>query len=105
MPGRNTRASALGAAMILLSALPLLWLETRPRDVRNVAVLFAPWISGDAALARVVAAGGVVVRPGAWRSILVAKSDAGDLPKRLYAAGAWAVIDPAALGGCLSGRP
>jgi hypothetical protein len=105
MVGGNARSAALGAGMILLSVLPLLWLETRPRDATSVAVIFPPWLSADAAFARVIAAGGVVARPGAWRTILVVKGAAADLPDRLYAMGAWAVVDPQALGGCLGGRP
>jgi hypothetical protein len=104
MPTGNGRAAALGAAMVVLSAVPLLWLEAAPRDRTHVAAVFAPWLSADAAFAQALASGGEVVRPGAWRWILIVRGDAADLPERLYAAGAWAVIDPAALGGCLSAR-
>jgi hypothetical protein len=105
MDGRKAGAAMLGAVLILTSVVPLLWLESRPRDTTNVAVVFAPWLSPDAAFSRVLAAGGVVVRKGAWRTILVVHGEAADLPERLYRRGAWAVIDPAAFGGCLAARP
>jgi hypothetical protein len=43
----------------------------------------------------------LLVREGAWSSILVLKSDDGDLGRRLYASGAWLLLNPKALEACL----
>ncbi|MBY0298177.1 MAG: hypothetical protein K2X71_19455 [Methylobacterium sp.] len=61
-----------------------------------VAVLGPP---GD--IGRIVArAGGAILRAGAAGNLLVARSDAPGFTLRLYAAGAWLVLDPMAAGGC-----
>ena len=88
-------------AMLLASVALLVWLEARPRDPLQVAAIFSPWTSGDDAFARAVVAGGQVIRQGATDTILVVHGDDPRLIDRLYAAGAWAVIDPVAFGGCL----
>jgi hypothetical protein len=90
-----------GALMLPASVVPIAWLEAQPRNGNEVAAIFAPWTTGEDALARVVAAGGLPVRPGVLGSILVVFSARPGLVDRLYAAGAWAVVDPVAFGGCL----
>lgn len=90
-----------GALMLPASVAPIAWLEAQPRDVHEVAAVFAPWVTGDEALARIVAAHALPVRAGVIGSILVVYSDRPKLAERLYAAGAWAVLDPVAFGGCL----
>jgi hypothetical protein len=80
-------------------------LQAQPRDGTRVAAIFPPWTSAEHAFAAVAQAGGRIVRPGLIDSILVVQGDDANLPARLYAAGAWAVIDPAAWGGCLAGQP
>ncbi|WP_407529567.1 hypothetical protein [Methylobacterium oryzisoli] len=57
---------------------------------------------GDAGrTARIVAqAGGAILRAGAAGNLLVARSDAPGFTLRLYAAGAWLVLDPILAGGC-----
>ena len=61
-----------------------------------------PRIAIFTCLAAVLAARGVVVRQGAIGSILVVHGEEAGVIDRLYAAGAWAVIDPVAFGGCLA---
>lgn len=56
-----------------------------------VAVFFAPFSDSDAALLRVAAAGGEVLRHGAVSTIVIARSDDPDFVERLYGAGALAV--------------
>lgn len=92
-------ATAVG--MVVLSVVPVIWLAAQPRDGADVAAVFAPWTSRESAFARVVAAGGRVVRQGTLDTILVVHGGNPGLIGRLYAAGAWAVIDPVAFGGCL----
>jgi ABC-type nitrate/sulfonate/bicarbonate transport system substrate-binding protein len=93
-------AIALAATSVIVMAT----LQMQPRDRTQVAAVFSPWTSGEHAIAQVARAGGLVVRRGVIDAIVVVRSDDPDLVDRLYAAGAWAVIDPAAWGGCLAAR-
>jgi hypothetical protein len=97
--GWRVMAAALG--MIVLSVVPVLWIAAQPREGADVAAVFAPWATRESAFAGVVAAGGMVVRQGTLDTILVVHGGTPGLIGRLYAAGAWAVIDPVAFGGCL----
>jgi hypothetical protein len=99
--GRSAIATAVLAAASVLSVAAL---EAQPRDRTRVAAIFPPWTSAAHAMARVAQAGGRVVRPGLIDAIVVAQGDDADFAGRLYAAGAWAVIDPTAWGGCLAGE-
>lgn len=66
----------------------------------TVAVVGSP-LGDPATVADVVtAAGGVIVREGGVRNVLIAHSDEAGFVRRLFAAGAWLVLDPAAVGGC-----
>jgi hypothetical protein len=87
--------------LTVLSILPVAWAEARPSDDREVAAVFAPWTGREGAFLRAAAADGRVVREGVLDSILVVRGDRPGLIDRLYAAGAWIVIDPVAFGGCL----
>jgi hypothetical protein len=98
-------AAITAAALILASVLPIAWLEARPRNDRDVAVMFAPWTTRGAVLARVTIAEGLIVREGIIDSIVVVHGGSAGLIDRLYAAGAWAVVDPVAFGGCLVRSP
>jgi hypothetical protein len=86
-------AALVAAALILASVLPIAWLEARPRNDRDVAVMFAPWTTRGAVLARVTIAEGLIVREGIIDSIVVVHGGSPGLIDRLYAAGAWAVVD------------
>jgi len=79
-------------------------IEAQPRDRTRVAAIFPPWTSARNAMSRVAQAGGHIVRAGLIDAVVVVQGDDADLPDRLYAAGAWAVVDPAAWGGCLVGH-
>lgn len=87
------------------SVLSVAALEAQPRDRTRVAAIFAPWTSAERAMAQVAQAGGRIVRAGLIDAVVVVQGDDADLADRLYAAGAWAVIDPAAWGGCLASGP
>lgn len=93
-------AAVLAAASFLSMAA----LQAQPRDRARVAAVFPPWTSAEHAFAGVARAGGRVVRSGVIDTIVIVQGDEPDLVDRLYAAGAWAVVDPAAWGGCLAGR-
>ena len=101
--GWPVMAAAVG--MIVVSVLPIVWIEAQPRDGTDVAAIFAPWATRESAFAGAVAAGGMVVRQGTLDTILVVHGGNPGLIERLYAAGAWAVIDPVAFGGCLVKAP
>ena len=85
-----------------MSVIAMAALEAQPRDRTQVAAIFAPWTSGERAITQVAQAGGLVVRRGVIDAIVVVQGDDPALIDRLYAAGAWAVIDPNAWGGCLA---
>jgi hypothetical protein len=106
MAAQNGQRRAILAAALLsvASVMPLAWLQARPRGFAEVAAIFPPWTGREQAFAAVMAAGAVVVREGARDWILVVHGEDPSVIRRLYAAGAWAVIDPVAFGGCLA-RP
>jgi hypothetical protein len=95
----------LAAVLAAGSVLSMAALQAQPHDRTRVAAIFSPWTSAEGAMLQVAQAGGRIVRPGLLRSIVVVQGDDADLADRLYAAGAWAVVDPAAWGGCLAGQP
>jgi hypothetical protein len=102
---RGQRQAILAAALLsVASVMPLAWLQARPRGFVEVAAIFPPWTGREQAFAAVVAAGALVVREGARDWILVVHGEDPGVIGRLYAVGAWAVIDPVAFGGCLA-RP
>jgi hypothetical protein len=101
---RPTQSLIVVAALAVASVLAMAALQAQPRDGTQVAAVFPPWTSDGGAIARVAQAGGLVVRRGIVDAIVVVQSDQPGLIARLYAAGAWLVIDPATLGGCLAGR-
>ncbi|MCJ2134359.1 hypothetical protein MKK69_09875 [Methylobacterium sp. J-026] len=86
----------LGSAVALV--VPLMLLAAPRSDV--VALVRGP--GSDAAdLARLVAeAGGAIVNVGGRPDILIARSDSDGFVGRLYAAGAWLVLDGRLADGC-----
>jgi hypothetical protein len=82
----------------------LVALQAQPRDRTQVAAIFPLWANGERAIAQIAQADGRVVRHGIIDTIVVVRGDDPDLVDRLYSAGAWAVIDPGAWGGCLAPR-
>ena len=98
-------AIVIAVLLSVASAAPVIWLAARPRDDAEVAAIFPPWVGRERAFVEAAAAGGRVVRQGRRDWILVVHGDDAGLVDRLYAAGAWAVIDPVAFGGCLVRAP
>ncbi|MGY2049340.1 hypothetical protein [Methylobacterium sp. JK268] len=87
---------AAGAALALGLAAPL----AVPPARGPVAVVGPPG-DGLPAVARIVAAaGGAILAQGRFGNLLVAVSDAPGFARRLYAAGAWLVLDPRLAVGC-----
>jgi hypothetical protein len=90
-------------ALLLVSFLGTAWLGLRPSGAAGepVAAVFPPWWSAERAFVAASAAGGAVVREGAWSNILVVSSAERDFPDRLHVAGAWLLLNPKALDACL----
>ncbi len=101
---RRTRPLIAAICLAAVSTLAMAALQAHPRDGRQVAAVFAPWAPPGGVIARVAQADGLLVRQGIIGSIVVVQSDRPGLVHRLYAAGAWLVIDPSVFGGCLAGR-
>lgn len=90
------------ASLILLSALALPLLSLRqPGPEMEVAVIFAPGTSQDAAMAGVAMANGRFIRPGAWSNVLIAVFPRELAWRDLWSIGALVAIDPQAFGSCL----
>lgn len=70
----------------------------------GVAIVFAPWTSFDEALISVANSGGRYIRPGAFDFIAIATAGDPTFVSRIRQQGAWALLDPQVLGGCLSER-
>ena len=101
------RRGWLDGALIFVIAVTSLYgsvrLALKPRDpAAGLGVVFAPWVSGEAALMRAVEAGARFVRHGGLPFIVVVMPDAPDYQTRILESGALLVTDPRALAACLS---
>ncbi len=106
--------STLGRSVLdglLLAGLSLggLYLAVReglaPRDpAAGMAVVFAPWTSPEAVLARSVEAGGRFVRFGGAPFVAVVIPEHAQYAAHIASRGAWFVADPQALAACLPDR-
>ena len=93
---------ALIALLTLASFYGIARAGLAPRDpAAGVGVIFAPWISPDAALVRAVAAGGRIVRAGGFPSVVIVVPDDPDYTSRVLHQGALMVVDPFVLEACL----
>ncbi len=88
----------LPSILALLSLAAAAAIELQPPARGPVAAVFPPWW-GAARSMLAAASAGPVVRLGALPSIVVALPAPGGLA-RLRRAGAWLLLNPAALGGC-----
>jgi hypothetical protein len=103
MEGHCGRNAAI-AVVVLAASLGTMGAATMaPGDDESapVAAIFPPWWSADRAFLATAAAGGAVVREGAVSSLLVAQSSEPGFRLKLHAAGAWLLLDPKAIAGCL----
>ena len=101
---RGAQPLIIAVGLAAASVLAVAALQAVPRDGTQVAAIFAPWDESGGVMARVAQADGLLVRRGLFDSIVVVQSDEPGLIGRLYASGAWLVIDPNVLGGCLAGH-
>jgi hypothetical protein len=72
---KTSTAPLAVTAMTRASVAAVGWLQAQPRDTSEIAVVFPPWMAPEAALLRVAAAGGLVVRQGLLGTILVVHGD------------------------------
>jgi hypothetical protein len=101
--GRGVWAGLLPAATLLLSStLGLLIIGSAPQAGQTqLAVVAAPWKSLVQTAEMIGAADGVIVEAGGLPNVIIAHSDDPGFVDALYRAGAWLVIDPILLRGCL----
>ena len=66
-----------------------------------VAAVFPPWLNKSEILGAVSLSGGRMLRHGGIQSVALVRLDSPDAVQRLKNAGAWAVVAPAGLFGCV----
>lgn len=66
-----------------------------------VAAVFPPWLDKSEILGAVSAAGGRMLRHGGIQSVALVRLESPDVAQQLKNAGAWAVVAPAGLFGCV----
>lgn len=87
---------------LLTLAAPLA-LIAGPKDMsEGVAVVFAPWTDEATAMGRVGDAGGAVIRTGNLGFISIAIPASPEFAEDVRKAGAWLLLDPQIVGGCLT---
>ena len=93
-------------ALLVVSLLGALAIGLAPRPGQaQFAVIGAPWAGLEGMVALVAIAEGAVVDAGSLPNVIFAQSDSPDFAAAAYRAGAWLVLDPVLLRGCLgSGR-
>lgn len=90
-------------SFVFLTLVAPLALIAAPKDMdEGVAVVFAPWIDEATAMSRVGAAGGAVIRAGNVGFISVAMPQSPEFATDIRAAGAWLLLDPQVVGGCIT---
>jgi hypothetical protein len=93
--------SGLIAGTALLGLTVTATIALAPRDpLAPVAVIFAPWIAADIALAAAADAGAQVLQGGGFSNIVVVRPDDARYATRASERGAWLVADAATLRGC-----
>jgi hypothetical protein len=89
-------------ALLIVSAVGILMSALSPSGDRGqYAVVAPPWYNFAQTAGLVATAGGDIVDFGAVEDVVIAHSDNPEFVGALYRAGAWLVIDPVGLRGCL----
>lgn len=91
------------SALLFVSTLALagLMLSGPVAKGKTVAAIFPPWYSKSDVLGAVSAAGGAMLRHGGIDTVALVRLDLPDAKDRLREIGAWAVVDPGGLFGCV----
>jgi hypothetical protein len=89
-------------ALLVVSAGGILMAGLSPSDDRGqYAVVAPPWYNLTQTVGLVATAGGDIVDLGSIAVVVIAHSENPGFVRALYRAGAWLVIDPVGLRGCL----
>ena len=88
--------------LLIVSTVGIMVAALRPSgDHGQYAVMAPPWYSLGQTIGLVDTAGGQIVGFGDLRNVVIVHSDHPRFVRALYSAGAWLVIDPVGLRGCL----
>lgn len=88
--------------LLILSLLGPIAVGAAPRDGQTqFAVIASPWKALGDMVALVIEADGAVVDTGGLPNVVIAHSDDPGFVAAAYRAGAWLVLDPVLLRGCL----
>ena len=100
--GRRLRDLAPAGGLLFVSAVGAVAAGLSP-SARNgqYAVMAPPWYTQAQTIGLIARAGGELVDVGGMASVVIAHSARSGFVPALYGAGAWLVVDPARLGGCL----
>ncbi len=104
MPADQTRLKDLlpALALLLFSTVAVFLATLQPAaDRGQFAVIAPPWYSLRQTAALVARAGGQIVGAGGLDNVMIAHSDQAAFSGEIYRAGAWLVLDPLLLRGCL----
>ena len=99
---RGIAAWAPAAALLAVSAVAILLAGFSPTGANGqYAVVAPPWFDLGRTMQLADAAGGQTVDVGGLPNVVIIHSDDPTIVRALYAAGAWLVLDPGQLRGCL----
>jgi hypothetical protein len=100
--GRGWLAFVPAAALLIVSAAGLFVAKFSPSGDRGQYAVVAPvWYDMAQTIGLAVRAGGDVVDVGSLANVVIVHSESPKFVGALYHAGAWLVIDPVRLRGCL----
>ena len=101
--GNHLKGIGPALAILGISAAVTLWSSASPaEDARVVALVYPPGTTLEDAYARATRNGGRAVRSGITSNILVVSYEDARIWRDDPGLGAWLVLDPEALGGCLT---
>jgi hypothetical protein len=96
------RDIAPALALLLISTGGMFAAVPSPSDNGGqYAVVAPPWYGPERTVELIAKAGGDIVDLGGWANVAVAHSANPGFARALYHAGAWLVVDPGRLRGCL----
>jgi hypothetical protein len=99
---RGWRELATAVALLIVSAVGIVAAALSPSGNRGqYAVVTPPWYDRSETIGLVAIAGGDIIDFGGLRNVVIAHSENPGFVRGLYLAGAWLVIDPVGLRGCL----
>ncbi|PZW48260.1 hypothetical protein C8P66_1057 [Humitalea rosea] len=100
--GRESSALLPPLLLSLVTLVGAFLIGTMPREGQTqYAVIAAPWAGLAEMVGLVAAADGAIVNVGGLSNVIIAQSDSATFSSDLYRAGAWLVLDPIVLRGCL----